>query len=137
MKTLKNWQKFNESLSISTSRINGTVFTLREEEQEKLTYVFTKAFDTIEDRINNAEFFNSGYKGISFTIDGKQYLLMYDTGNVGLEDQSVGGYNLRSGADVLIDIKDDYFSRSFGDVAPTDDNAEKMIISLKDYFKIS
>ena len=45
----------------------------------KLSHIFNGAFEDVAERIENAKFFNSGYKGIAFKFDDVQYNLLYDS----------------------------------------------------------
>ena len=80
-----------------------------------LNSIFQSAFNEENKGIvKRAEFFNSGYKGIAFTIGNTKYYLMYSAGHVGLEDQTMGYVSLRQGGNTIWSVKGDYYKSSFG-----------------------
>lgn len=86
-------------------------------------------------KVTNPQYFHSGYKGISFSINFKdKFFLIYNPGKVGLENHTVGGVSLqRNGQTVVTYSEDDDKSRSFGDVAIKNINSAYQ--KLKEYAK--
>ncbi len=81
------------------------------------------------------QFFNSGYKGVSFRIHGKNYTLMYDGGNVGLEDQSIGRIYLLQQGDMKPIWEVKAKSKGFGDVNPKDEQIKEAKKLFKNWVK--
>lgn len=120
-------QKFEEF--VNESNYPRTGFPISKNVEEILLKLFAAL--PIK-KFTNIHFFNSGYIGLSFIYNSKNYLLMYKESTVGLEDHSMGGVQLvQGGFNNLIysyTEKDDY-TRGFGN--PPKVNIEKVLKDLK------
>lgn len=109
---------------------------LSETEKNVLKKVFIAGIRGNQDKISNAHYFNSGYKGISFSINNTSgYYLMVNMGHVGLEDHFTGGISLSKGGNTIfsVAVKDDY-TKSFGDLPKLEDShLQEAIIKLQNF----
>jgi len=136
MNNLKTFEQFiNEGTSLI--RRETGAFKLSDSQRKVLTSVFDKGIEGNENKVSDAQYFNSGYKGIVFVFKNEKYFLMFNPGKVGLEDQQVGSiYLKKSGSsDLIFKVGSDYFSRDFGDVGVKKNEIEEAGEKLKEFIE--
>ena len=107
---------------------------LSSSDRKILNRVFRLSVVGHEDKISRAEFFDSGYKGITFNLNGKKMYLFYSPGRVGLEDQTMGhitlGWSLNS---KVFSVGPDYYKSKFGQTGTEKKHEDEAIKLFKEF----
>jgi len=127
--------KMHEKIKIADER---GAFKIPPTEKKILSRVLQKIFSTVSNSISEVEFFDSGYRGIAFKYKKNEYFIMYSSGKVGLDDQSMGYFTLKMNGDrrPIINIEPNYHERGYGETKPDENNEQEFIRKVKEYFRI-